>query len=225
MQNIERNWNGAPKIIDNKIESGTMVENTLVGFGTIIIDNDFINEMILIANDVKNDKNLLSLITKINNKIIDYFYSSEANEYSRSETYINNRVIEDGLIIGTKLSSLKGKNIALCSEKTIAAYIILEYLFSQGNITRKPLFILSNLASPNTKPGPHAFIILNKEKCNDPTKHLIFDPENPALIKNKNGVNQNYAGLYSLTDEEYDNLINNMSCTPKSLYSFFDEKV
>ena len=80
---------------------------------------------------------------------------------------------------------------------------------------------MSELSSEVSKPGPHAFVILNKD-CDNPTKHVIFDPENPTLIEDKDGQKQYCAGLYSLTDEEYDNLLNGLSCTPTSLYDFMD---
>lgn len=221
MKSIERNWNEMPTIVDMKFEDGQIIENTLAGIGSIIVDHDFINEMALIVNKVKDEKNLLRLIPLINNKISNYFYSKEVNNSSRGETYMKNVVVEDGLILGTKISSLKGKNVALCSEKSIAAYVILEKLYSMHSITRKPLFVLSQLSIDDSNDGPHAFIILNKELCNDPTKHIIFDPENSTLVE-KDGVTQKYAGLYSLTDDEYNDFLNGSCCTPISLYDYLD---
>ena len=59
MQSIEPNWNGMPTIVEYKIESGCKFENTLTaGWATIIIDSDFINEMNLIADELKDDENL-----------------------------------------------------------------------------------------------------------------------------------------------------------------------
>ena len=218
MQTIGRNWNGMPTIVNNKLENGVLFENTLAGFGTIILDKDFIDEMILIANDVQKSDSFMSMLFSIHNKVNDYFRSDNINNQSREQTYANNEVIdEDGMIIGTKISSLKGKNIAKCSEKSIATYIILEKLYEIGRITRKPSLVLSQLTTEQSKNEPHAFVMLNKES-NDPTKHLIFDVENPTLVEDNLGKEQFFAGIYSLTDDEYNNLLNGYSCTPTSLY-------
>ena len=88
-----------------------------------------------------------------------------------------------------------------------------------GSITRKPTFVLSQLTTNDSNEGPHAFVMLNKD-VNDPTRNLLFDPENPTLIEDSDKKIEKLAGLYSLTDEEYGNIINGSSCTPKSLYEF-----
>ena len=126
-------------------------------------------------------------------------------------------VDEDGMIIGTKLSSLKGKNISRCSEKSIAAYTILERLFSMGYITREPVLTLSYLTTNSTEPEPHAFIMLNKESCDYPTKHILFDIENPTLVESDN-IEQSFVGLYTLTDEQYSDFLNGLECVPNSIY-------
>ena len=222
MKPIERFMDGRPTIVSDKLVEGQLVENTVVGFGTIILDKDFLHAMDVIVNTVSDDKKLISLITSINNKINDYFYSKEINTKSRYEIYSENEVAdEDGLIIGTKLSALKGKNVALCSEKSLAAYVILEKLYSMGSITRKPTFVLSMLTTNDSNEGPHAFVLLNKD-VSDPTRNLLFDPENPTLIEDNDNNIQKATGLYSLTDAEYHDLINGLSCTPKSLYEFLE---
>lgn len=225
MQNIERNWNGMPTIVEDKIEDGCTVENALIaGWSTIIIDSDFINEMNLIANELKDEKNLISLLFKIQTKINDYFSSTEQNDKSREETYFSDYVVDENMmVIGTNLSSLKGKNIAKCSEKSIAAYLILEKIYSMGKTSRKPELTLSHLKTASTNPEPHAFIMLNKENCNDVTKHLIFDVENPTLFEDSNGKQLYLIGLYSLNDEQYDNLVNGLVCSPTSLYEILSD--
>ena len=225
MQSIEPNWNGMPTIVEDKIESGCNFENTLTaGWATIIIDSDFINEMNLIADELKDDENLALLLFKIYNKISSYFSSTENNDKSREETYASNYVTdEDGLILGTKISSLKGKNISKCSEKSIAAYIILEKLYSMGTLSRKPALTLSHLKTETTNSGPHVFIMLNKENCKDLTKHLIFDVENPSLLEDSTGKQQYLIGLYSLTDKQYNDLVNGLSCSPTSLYEILND--
>ena len=218
MKTIERYWNGMPTIVDYELEDGCMIENTLAHIGTIIIDKDFIDEMERIALELKDDKKLVVLLTNLYNKVKEYFSSNEINEKTRQETYFDNNVVdEDGLILGTKISSLKGKNVARCSEKSVAAYIILKKLYSMGAIVRKPSFVLSSLSTEKYGSGPHAFVMLDKD-CDDPTKHLIFDIENPTLIEDEDKKKQYCVGIYSLKDEEYNDFLNGLSCSPISLY-------
>lgn len=221
MQHIERDWNGMPTFIESTIENGCVFENTLLsGFGTLIIDEEFINEMGLIANEVGSNKNLISLLTTIYNKISDYYNSSELNEKTRKEIYASNEGTvydEDGMEIGTKISSLKGKNISECSEKSLAAYIILEKIFSSGGMKRKPVLVLSNMKTESTNIEPHAFVMLNNEQ-DSKMGHILFDVENLTLIEDKNGKQNTVVGLYLLTNEEYDNFANGLDCTPISLY-------
>ena len=72
---IEKSWNNAPTIVDQTINDNCLFENTIVGFGILIIDTDFINDMHMIAEKLKDNKNLLGLITAIYNEINNYFYS------------------------------------------------------------------------------------------------------------------------------------------------------
>ncbi len=219
MSRITRNWNGMPSIISNKIEEGTFFENSLVGFGTLIIDKEFLTDMDSIANQYKDDKELLSLLTKITNEIIQYFSSSKGNQQSREQTYQNYEVVnEEGMIIGTYMSSLKGKNISKCSEKSLAAYIILEKLYTIGSLSRKPSLILSQMSTSTTDEVPHAFVLLDKDNCDDYTKHLLYDVENLTTIEDSSLKQYHFVGLYSLTDSQYDELMNGKSCTPSSIY-------
>lgn len=217
---IEKNWGNVPTIVNQTINENCLFENTIVGFGTIIIDKDFISDMYTISEKLKDNKNLLYLTTTIYNEVNNYFYTKNENNITREDAYLSNYVTdEEGMIIGTKLSSLKGKNVAKCSEKSIAAYIILRKMYEMNYITRKPSLVLSYLTTEEFKNGAHAFVMLNKEMCNDPTKHLLFDIENPSLIE-CDGKKEIAVGLYSLTDDEYNNLINGYECSPKSLYEF-----
>lgn len=217
---IEKSWNNIPTIINQTIGENCLFENTIVGFGTIIIDKEFINDMNMFSEKLKDNKNLLSLITMIYNEVNNYFYTKNENNITREDAYLSNYVTdEEGMIIGTKLSSLKGKNVAKCSEKSLAAYMILRKMYEMNYITRKPSLVLSYFSTDEFKNGSHAFVMLNKEMCNDYTKHLLFDVENPSLIEH-DGKQEIAVGLYSLTDDDYNNLINGYDCTPKSLYEF-----
>ena len=219
---IERSWDGSPTFFNSKLNDGDMFHNTNIGFGDIIIDKDFIDEMESIANDIKdnngNKNNIIELLTLIYNRLIDYYYSEEKTNLTRVEAYDNNIVIDkSGAIVGTKLSSLKGLNVAKCSEKSLAAYVILNKLFEMGMLTREPSLVLSKISTESLEPGPHAFIMLNKD--NDMIKHIIFDIENPSLFEiNSDGKKSKYIGLYSLTDEEYNDLVDGFTCSPKSLF-------
>lgn len=174
---ITRNIDGSPTIIEGSIEEGCLFENSIMqGYGTIIIDKEFIDELLTTINENELPTKFIGLLTYINNKVIDYFYASNMSNISRKEAYVDSHVIDDdGMIIGTKLSSLKGRNVALCSEKSIAAFIILDNLYKKGKLTRKPSMVLSTLATEQTYDEPHAFILLDKEQDNYPTKHLLYD--------------------------------------------------
>ncbi len=217
---ITRHIDGRPTIIDGSIEDGCLFENSIMeGCGTIIIDKEFIEELLASINENELPTNFIELLTYINNKVIDYFYESNMIGTSRIEAYNNFSVIDDeGMIIGTKLSSLKGKNVALCSEKSIAAFIILDNLYKKGKLTRKLSMILSTLSTEQTRDEPHAFILMDREQDNYPTKYLLYDIENPTSVKDENGNRNNFIGLYSLTDEQRNDIINGSECVPTSLF-------
>ena len=52
---IERSWDGSPTFFNSKLNDGDIFHNTNVGFGDIVIDKDFIDEMESIANDIKDN--------------------------------------------------------------------------------------------------------------------------------------------------------------------------
>lgn len=221
---IKRYIDGTPTIIDGSIQGGCLFENSIIeGYGTIIIDKEFIDEILLITDESELPSELPSELTElmlyINNKVKEYFCSSITNNDSREDTYDKNCVLDnEGMIIGTKLSSLKGKNIALCSEKSIATYLILENLYKRGKISRRPLMVLSTLRTKNTPREPHAFILIDKEQDNYPTKYLLYDAQNPTLLENESGKRLYTPGLYTLSDEQHNNILNGCECTPLSLF-------
>ena len=144
---IERKITGEPTIVKGTIKENCVFENTIMGgYGTLIIDQEFIDDMASIAQSLTFSNSFIDLFSQVCNKVSDYYTSNQKNELQREETYSQNVVVnEDGMIIGTKISSLKGKNISKCSEKTIAAYIIFKYLFDNNKITRLPSLVLSKL--------------------------------------------------------------------------------
>ncbi len=219
VNHITRNWDGTPTIVDGVIEENCIFENALVeGWGTIIIDKEFIDSMNEITDNYEVPNDMIRTLTDISNAINRYFFSNEKNDYSRNETYSKSFVTdEEGMIIGTKLSSLKGKNIAECSEKSIAAYLILDRLFRNGKISRKPSLILSNLKTDTILEGPHAFIIISNEENKYPLKHMLFDVNNPTRISDKDNE-YTVIGMYTLDDAEYDAVTKGVYCTPKSLF-------
>ena len=221
MQNIIRNWDGSPTIFDGDIEEGCNFDNTLIeGYATVILDKDYLDEINTIVDNYDVSKDLITLLTDISNLVTNYFFSKENNDLNRKETYGKNYVVdENGMIIGTKMSSLKGKNIAECSEKSLTGYIIMNKLFKEGKIKSKPVLVLSTLSTETLEEGPHAFILIDREHNEFPTKHILFDINNPSLIED-NGKEYRMVGVYALTDEEYDNLKEGTSITPKSLMEY-----
>ena len=217
---IKRHFNDIPTIVSGTIEKGCTFENSMVeGYGTIIIDDVFFDDMLAIIKEKEIPKKFIELLTYINNCVSDYFYSSKASDESREQAYASSHVLDDeGMIIGTKLSSLKGRNVALCSEKSIAANVLLEYLYRTGILTRKPTMILSKLKTENNPSEPHAFVLLDKEQDVYPTRHLLYDVQNPTTIIDDDGNKSVYVGLYTLSDEQYDNLLKGIECTPASLF-------
>ena len=219
MQKIGRSWEGTPTIVEYKIEDGCIMENTLVGFGTIIVDKDFLDEMEKIAEELSGESDIVSLMGKIYNKVFNYYSSNALNEMSREQTYAANEIYdEDGMVIGTKISALKGRNISKCSEKSLAAYVILKKLCEIEGNDRKATLVLSYLSADQSSAEPHAFVMLNKDNCNDITKHILFDVENPTLVEDPNGDKRYFVGLYSLSDEEYASLITGEKFTPTSFF-------
>ncbi len=222
MKEITRSYSGMPTIVESEIEEGCCFNNTLFGgYGTLVIDKKFIDRMKSIANEAKDEKNFVKMLTIIKNSVEDYFYSSEKNSKSREEVYEDNVVTDDeGMIIGTNISSLKGKNVAKCSEKSIASFIVLKELNKMGIVKRKPYMVLSKLATENSDPEPHAFIMINLDEQNDATKYLLFDPENSTIVKDKSNQQIKVVGLYILNDEQYDSLMKGSVCSPISLFEF-----
>ncbi len=78
--------------------------------------------------------------------------------------------------------------------------------------------VLSTLATEQTTDEPHAFILMEREQDNYPTRHLLYDIENPTPVEDGNGNKNNFIGLYSLTDEQFNNILNGIECTPTSLF-------
>lgn len=226
VNSIERHFDGTPTIIEGSVNEGCTFENTFIGgYGTIIVDEDFLKDIIGSINykDLSND--FIKILTDINNKVNNYFYSDNKENNKREEEYSKSYVVDDeGMIIGTKLSSLKGKNVAKCSEKSLAAYIILEKLYNDGSLKRKPSLILSTLKTKATKEEPHAFLLIDKEDNEYPLKHMLYDIENPTELSDLRGKKLIVPGVYSLTDEEYSNIKKGISCTPKSLFENLDSE-
>ena len=212
---ITRNIDGSPTIVDASIEEGCLFDNSILrGIDTIIIDKEFIEELLASINEDELPTNLIGLLTYINIKIFNYFYSSNMRNLSRRKVYADLSVKDDeGAIMGTKLSSLKGRNVAVCSEKAIASFIILDNLYKKGKLSRKPSLVGSTLNDES-----HVFIIIDREQADYPTKHLLYDPENCTQVEDVNGNKNNFIGIYSLTDEQHSDIISGIECSPTSLF-------
>lgn len=211
-----------PTIVTDDIKENCLLENTMVsGYGTAIIDKDFIQDMNKIAEEIDtSNNNFVTITTTLQNKIYEYFYSKEGNNLSREKIYDEKAITdEDGMVIGTKISDLKGMNVALCSEKSTAAYIILKNLYDNNKISRKPFLNLSYLREElSCDKNPHAFVTLSKEDASYPAKHLLYDVENPTVLENDKKERFALVGLYALTAEEKEDIENGYECTPTSLY-------
>jgi hypothetical protein len=207
-----------PTIVDGTIQENCKFKITMMG-DTMIIDKEYIDEIMSIINNNEIPKDLLNLLGFIQNVINEYFYSENGYDNSREHFYLKNvEVDENGECIGTKLSLLKGKNIAECSEKSVTAYIILDKLYRDGKIMRKPSLVVSSLSTEKIPSGPHSFVILDG-KGEYPTKYLLYDPQNKTMIEDKDGNKGYNIGVYCLTDEQRENIENGIKCTPESIYS------
>lgn len=220
VNHIIRRFDGTPTVVDEEIEENARFDNTAFeGYSTVVLDKEFISDMLSIKDSIKTPASIIEILTIINNEINNYFYSKEINTESRERTYLNNVMHdEDGLDIGTKMSSIKGKNVAQCSEKSLGAYIILKSLYDEGKIKNKPSLVLSELRTEDTKSGHHAFLLLDEEEKEYPRKNFLFDIENPTLIEDSNKERSYTVGIYTLTLEEREKIIKGEECSPTSLY-------
>ncbi len=109
LNHMTRHMDGSPTIIDGSIEDGCLFENSIMeGYGTIIIDKEFIEKLLASINENELPQKFIGLLTYINNKVNDYFYDSNNKDASRKDAYADSYVVDDeGMVIGTKLSSLK----------------------------------------------------------------------------------------------------------------------
>lgn len=219
MDVIERYFD-KPTIYNKNVEVGLKVENDMLGTGTMIVDDLFFEAMKNISTKLEGIDNLGILANKMYQEIRSYFTSSDKNELDRRKTYSNNLEIgADGIIEGVKLSSLKGKNIAMCSEKSIAAYLILNNLYQNNFIKRKPSFMMSYLqTSTKESKEPHAFVLLDDFENDNNFKHILFDVENLTLLENDKGEKFYQPGLYIIDDSNYDLFLNGKQIDVKSVY-------
>lgn len=221
---INLNWDSKPSVVTDKIAENCIFENSKSGQGTLIIDKSFMDSMTEISNKIDIEQSIVAILGQICLDVNDYYYAQNNDEAkSRQEVYSNSFVTDvDGMIIGTKISSLKGKNIAKCSEKSIAAYIILKNLYENNILKYKPTMILSHLRTEDEdKSEPHAFLTLSKEDEKYPSKHILFDIQNPSKIKKNNEEEVYFPGMYAMTDEENNDINNGYECSPTSYYECF----
>ena len=109
---ISRNFD-KPTIVTDDIKENCLLENTMIGgYGTAIIDKDFIEDMNKIAESIDtSNSNLIAIITDLQNKIYEYFYSKDGSSLSREKIYDEKAIVnEDGMVIGTKISDLKERS-------------------------------------------------------------------------------------------------------------------
>lgn len=222
IMDIEEDWFGRPVVIDKTLEEGCRVSNDMMGTGVFIVDEDAIKELLSDFDEENiNPSDPRVVLTSIQRKIQEYFYSDTPSNMTRQEVYCGRegRVCnEEGMTIGHKLSTFKGKNVAECSEKTVAAYMILETLYRKGAITTKPSILLTKLGTDEIESGKHACILLDEENEKYPQKHMLYDPENISAVVNDEGQEIFVIGLYALRDNEYNDLTKKgIKCAPKPI--------
>lgn len=100
------------------------------------------------------------------------------------------------------LEELKGKSIAVCTEKAGAAQNLLTFL---GYDSELVMSSKCRLNSPDTDdPDGHAYIVINSEKG-----HSIFDPTNPVVATKEDGtLHDILPSSYPITTEQYQTLMN-----------------
>lgn len=95
------------------------------------------------------------------------------------------------------LSELRGKNIAMCTEKAALVQNLLAFLGYQTQLC------LSQACQIGEKAEPHAFNIITTDRG-----RFIFDPTNPIIVTDTDGNLINILpASYVLTEEQYLNLI------------------
>lgn len=78
---IERKITGEPTIVKGTIEENCVFENTIMGgYGTLIIDKEFIDYMASIAQSLTFSNSFIDLFSQVCNKVSDYYTSNQKNE-------------------------------------------------------------------------------------------------------------------------------------------------
>ena len=220
---IRRNEDYSPVVYDGLIANGCVFEKSLLGiFGTLIIDQEFINEMHKEANKIKDNYEklgLLDALTEINNDIVSYFYNGNKKGNKKDAFSSVLTITKEGFTFGTTLSSLKGKNVAECSERSIATYLVLQRLHEDDVINHSPTLVVSYLND-----APHAFLLLDKKGKNNAIKHLLWDTNNLLEMQNKETKEKIVTlGMFTLSEEERENIVKGTKCSPTPTFTVLDE--
>lgn len=99
------------------------------------------------------------------------------------------------------IRELKGKNFAVCAEKSSVTQNLLAFLGYESELVATTKARL-NSPEQDDQDG-HMYNIISRGE-----NHQIFDPTNPVLVKDENGsVRSVFPALYSIDEEKYQELM------------------
>lgn len=131
----------------------------------------------------------------------DYFGNATSSQDAnvRNKEFYSDRV--SAYSEDVDLEELRGKGIAVCTEKAAAAQNLLTFLGYDSQL------VMSNKCRLNSPDADdiegHAYIVINSDKG-----HFIFDPTNPIAATNKDGTLQAvFPANYPISEEAYQTLM------------------
>lgn len=123
-------------------------------------------------------------------------WGAENTDYYNQEFY-NSRTGDDEV----HLIELKDKGIAVCSEKAATAQNLLTFLGYQSELILSSRCRLKSIDEEDQT--NHVYNLITREE-----DHLIFDPTNPILVRNKDdSIREIEPAFYSINQDEYTRLI------------------
>lgn len=153
-------------------------------------------------------------ITKVENiyfSVDEYLGGKEqGNNKKRYSLYLNRK--DDNVYA----SEIKGQKVGKCIERSLLAHQLFSLLKLGNQIGFDSMIVNSRMGYENNR-GPHTFLLL---KSDIPSAGLLlFDIENTLDFKNtKTGEETGKLGLYSLTQEESDILLNGGNIKPTNIF-------
>ena len=195
-----------PIILDDTVGLKELVINTGDGGRNIIIDQDFLRFITSLAKGYHVSNKPIEELTKVYNvacKFFAPFVDTKRKEVSGE--YV-------------KLSKLQGNGSIKGIERTIVAYVLLRELYKNTKMGVSLVMMPSELNSEVSN-----FILLDNEKAKYPMKHMVLDVNN-TLTFNTGDKKGNAVSLYALTDEECDDLLDGLHCSPATVFEVLDKR-